>query len=124
MTTILIIDDEEQMRGMLRKMLERAGYDVLEAMEGEAGLNLYKSAQVDLVITDLLMPGREGLETIMAFKRENPAVRIIAISGGGRDGVLNFLPAAEKLGAAASLSKPFERQELLATIARVLGPEA
>lgn len=84
MTRILVIDDEPQVRAMLRQMLEREGYEVVEAEEGEEGMRRYREQPVDLVITDILMPQKEGIETIRALRRTNPGVKIIAISGGGR----------------------------------------
>jgi len=121
MARILIIDDEEQMRGMLRQMLERAGYEVIDAADGKEGMKLFRREPADLIITDLLMPEKEGLETIMELRREFPGTKIIAISGGGREGILDFLPAARKLGACATLAKPFERQEMLDAVAKALG---
>lgn len=117
---ILVVDDEAAFRGALRQMLEREDYEVIEAENGAHGLRLFRDSPTDLIIMDLLMPEREGLETIMDIKRDYPDARIIAISGGGRTGSLNFLPAAEKLGACATLAKPFERQHMLDVVARAL----
>lgn len=122
--TILVIDDEEQMRGLLRQILERGGYQVLVAEDGLQGMRVYEDNTVDVVITDLLMPNKEGLETIMEMKSKYPDVRIIAMSGGGRDGVLNFLPAAEKLGAMTTLAKPFGRKDILAAVEAALKGES
>ena len=82
MSRILIIEDDEHVRGMLRKMLERIGYDVFDAPDGKEGLDFYRNTPVDLVITDILMPEKEGIQTIMELRREFPDVKIIAISGG------------------------------------------
>ncbi|MEW6298076.1 MAG: response regulator [Thermodesulfobacteriota bacterium] len=120
MTRILVIDDEPQVRAMLRQMLEREGYEVVEAEEGEEGLRRYQEQPVDLVITDILMPQKEGIETIRTLRRTNPGVKIIAISGGGRMSKLDLLPIAQTFGAVRTLAKPFERKELLEAVRAVL----
>jgi DNA-binding response OmpR family regulator len=117
---ILIIDDEDQPRRMLQQVLIRAGYEVVEARDGNQGLQLFRVSQTDLIITDILMPEKEGLETIIDLRREFPAVKIIAISGGGRTGHLNFLEVAKRLGAQRTLQKPFELQEMLAAVRELL----
>ena len=120
MASILVIDDEEQPRRMLRQALERAGYEVVEARDGQEGLQRYRTAPTDLIITDILMPGKEGLETIMEFRREVPGVKMIAISGGGQTGNLTFLEVARRLGARRTFQKPFELRELLEAVREVL----
>ena len=120
MARILIIDDEDQPRRMLQQVLIRAGYEVVEARDGNQGLQLFRVSQTDLIITDILMPEKEGLETIIDLRREFPAVKIIAISGGGRTGNLNFLEVAKRLGAQRTLQKPFELQEMLAAVRDLL----
>jgi len=82
MSRILVTDDEDQIRAMLRHALESSGHEVLEANNGEEGVRIYQKQPADLVITDILMPEKEGLESIRELRRLNPAVRIIAISGG------------------------------------------
>jgi DNA-binding response OmpR family regulator len=119
---ILIIDDEEQPRHMLRLALERAGYEVVEARDGNEGLQRFHETPTDLIITDLLMPEKEGLETIIDVRREFPNVKIIAMSGGGRSGSLNFLEIAKRLGAQRTLAKPFGLQEMLAAVRELLQP--
>jgi len=116
MTRILIIDDDADLRTTLRDLLEQAGYAVVEAHDGHEGLTSYEAAPTDLIITDLLMPEREGLETITALRRINPQVKIIAITGGGQTGHLDFLQTASVLGAQRTLYKPFNRQTLLAAV--------
>jgi CheY-like chemotaxis protein len=123
MAHILIIDDEDQFRKMLRQMLERADYEVREAADGEQGLQLFRQQPVDLVITDIFMPEKEGIETIFELRRDFPDVKIIAISGGGRVGGLQYLKYAEGAGADHVLIKPFERRELLQAIQDVLGKQ-
>jgi len=116
---ILVIDDDEFVRRPLRKILEAAGYTVEEAPEGNAGLAIQRTRPCDLVITDLFMPGKEGLATIRELRREFPAIKIIAISGGVDLG-MNMLPHAEVMGALRTLPKPFERAGLLALVEELL----
>ena len=118
-TRILIIDDEAPVRDMLRQMLEKEGYEVVEAPEGNAGIRLFRDNPTDLVITDILMPDKEGIETILELQKTFPQVKIIAISGGGRI-KLNVLPVAKAFGALRTLAKPFERKELLEAVRAVL----
>jgi CheY-like chemotaxis protein len=117
---ILIIDDEDQPRRMLQQVLTRAGYEVIEASNGNEGLQYFRARPTDLIITDILMPEKEGLETIIDIRREFPAVKIIAISGGGRTGNLNFLEVAKRLGAQHTLQKPFELQDMLGAVRDLL----
>lgn len=121
MASILVIDDDPNLRDMMHRMLTRAGYDVLMAEEGAEGIETYRKSPTDLVITDLIMPGKEGLETIVDLRREFPDVKIIAISGGGLVGPHDYLNAARGLGATASLSKPSDSRTILATIRETLG---
>ena len=120
MSRILIIDDDIQVRAMLRQMLERSGYDVTDAPDGEAGMMLQRKEPAELVITDIIMPEKEGIETIMELRKEFPAVKIIAISGGGRIGPKDYLEMAERLGASRTMRKPIPRQELLDTVCELL----
>ena len=124
MARILIIDDDDQLRHMLCQALEQAGYETVEARDGEEGLEHYRATPTDLIITDILMPGREGLETIMELRREVPGVKIIAISGGGQTGNMTFLEVARYLGAQRALQKPFELRELLNAVREVLESQA
>ncbi len=117
---ILIIDDEDQTRKMLCQALERAGYEVVTARDGSEGLQLFRTILADLIITDILMPEKEGLETIMELRREFPNVKIIAMSGGGHKGDLDFLEVAKRLGAQRTLQKPFHLQEVFQLVAEVL----
>jgi DNA-binding response OmpR family regulator len=120
MARILIIDDDDQFRGMLRQTLAREGHEVIEARDGGDGVACYRAAPADLVITDILMPEHEGLETIKQLRAEFPAVKIIAISGGGAKGTFNFLKPARLLGAQRTLVKPFDLEELRLAIREVL----
>ena len=117
---ILVIDDEQPVRAVLRQMLEKAGYRVEEAPDGTVGMDLLRNHPIDLLITDLFMPHKEGIETIVEVRKYFPQVKIIAISGGGRTGKLDFLPMAESFGALRTLAKPFERTELLEAVRAVL----
>ena len=121
MPHILLIDDDAPFRNMLRLTLEELGHDVTEAHDGKEGLAAHQLNPVDLVITDLVMPGMEGIETIIELKRCSPALKIIAMSGGGRiNAATDYLPTARLLGANRTLAKPFTPQELSAAIAEVL----
>ena len=120
MARILIIDDEDQARNMLSLALERAGHEVVSARDGNEGLQLYHTTLVDLIITDILMPEKEGLETIIELRREFPNVKIIAMSGGGHKGNLNFLQIAKRLGAQRTLQKPFHLKEVIQLVTEVL----
>ena len=114
--TILLIDDDDLFRKAVRLSLERAGHTVIEAGEGNEGLKCYKSNRCDVVVTDVIMPGKEGLETIRELKSLDPAVKIIAVSGGGRLDSRDYLPMAKAFGAARILDKPFSEQALLEAI--------
>jgi CheY-like chemotaxis protein len=117
---ILLIDDDEEIRLTLRLVLERAGYKVTVAPDGKEGLRRYHDEKADLVITDLFMPEKEGLETIMEIRRDNPATPIIAISGGWRIGSDEVLRIAERLGAIRTLSKPFGMEDLTGAVEELL----
>jgi CheY-like chemotaxis protein len=120
MATILVIDDEPQVRAAVREVLEGAGYAVVEAGEGREGLHCCQTYPVDLVITDIHMPGQDGLETIRALKTLRPQVAIIAMTSGGYTGALDELTAATLLGAHRTLWKPMRRAELLGAVRALL----
>lgn len=120
MAHILIIDDEKPIRSMLRKMLEPEGYIVTEASDGAEGIKQYHENPADLVITDLIMPDKEGTETIIALKKKNPAIKIIAMSGGGKNKPDGYLHTAKILGATLTLEKPFRKGELLEAIRKLI----
>ena len=113
MKRILVIEDDDSVRKLIRRILEGAGYTVLEAPDGVQGVQTYREQRPDLVLTDIFMPGKEGLETILELGLLDPEVRIIAVSGGGNMGILNPLPMAAKLGALRTLSKTFSGKELV-----------
>jgi two-component system response regulator (stage 0 sporulation protein F) len=111
MATILIIDDEEPIRALLRFALEAAGYEVMEAANGREGLELYRKRPTDLIITDILMPELNGLDMLLDLTREFLHAKVIAISGAG--GEQNFLDVAKLLGARQIFQKPFNLPQLL-----------
>jgi DNA-binding response OmpR family regulator len=118
---ILVIDDDDQTRGMLRQALERAGYEVVDAPTGRAGAQHYRTTPTDIIITDILMPGTEGIEALFELQRQGVPMNIIAISGGGSMGERTFLEIAEQLGARRTVEKPFSLYELLDAVQDVLG---
>lgn len=120
---VLLIDDEQMVRKIVRKMLERSGHEVTEAENGRLGLEQLKTDRFDLVITDIIMPEMEGVETLMTVREQYPDVKVIAMSGGGRTGNIDFLGAAEKLGASAILHKPFTLGSLTAAIETTFGAQ-
>ncbi|PYP31469.1 MAG: response regulator [Gemmatimonadetes bacterium] len=117
---VLVIDDDAMLRSAVRRILERAGYAVLEAGDGEAGLQLHQEQGADVVIVDIFMPERDGLELIRELRVVSPGAKIIAISGGGRSGKTDLLKDAAVFGAARILLKPFETTELLAAVRELL----
>ena len=121
MPHILIIDDDVLICQLLRRILEQQGHRVTDAQDGRKGLNALQADPADLVITDLIMPGMEGIETIMEFKRRYPGTKIIAMSGGGVGKGTDYLSMAGKFGALRTIAKPFTIAELAAIVAEVLG---
>lgn len=120
MADILIIDDDTQLSAMLKQLLERNGYSVITAPDGSKGIDLYHSEGARLIITDLIMPVKEGIETIAELIKENSSVKIIAISGGGRLKPDSYLNLAETFGAARTFTKPIDRQALLDAVSEIL----
>ena len=107
MARILIIDDEVQILNMLRQMLEGEGYEVIDAPNGKEGIRRYRENPADLIITDILMPEKEGIETIQELKRDFPDIKIIAMSGGGRLDPKQYLSMAKSFGAQYTFTKDF-----------------
>lgn len=123
MARLLLIDDDAALRGVLAKSLGYAGHQVFEAADGQQGLDLVETTAVDLVITDLIMPVQEGVETIVRLRRSHAHLPVIAISGGSSNSPL-YLEIANKIGAERILAKPFTPQELIDVIAAVLRAHA
>ena len=113
MTRILVIDDEESTRFTLRKILEHENYEVTVAKDGVEGTKLFTAEPFPLVITDLFMPEKEGMQTIIELKKDYPDTKIIAISGGGSMGLTNLLETALAVGADQAIAKPFGTDEVL-----------
>ena len=119
MARILIIDDDDTLRGIIVKSLTFAGHQVTQTNNGRKGVELFRSNPTDLVITDMVMPEQEGMETIKILHREFPDLRIIAMSGG-LEGSTLYLDLTRRLGAACTLSKPFTLQQLREAIEIVM----
>lgn len=117
---ILVIDDDPDFRKMLCARLEKSGYKVSGAQNGLQGVNRFKEFPVHLVITDIIMPEKEGMETILEIKKINPEVKIIAISGGGRSVPEDYLNIAEYFGAVKSFKKPFDMADFIQTVDHLL----
>ena len=120
MADIIIIDDEDTLRSTMRKILERDGHDIREAADGDRGMELVREQVADLVITDIYMPGKEGMETIQELKEDFPEIRILAVSGGATLGASGPLMDAELFGADGSLAKPFTVESLQGAVKNVL----
>jgi len=123
MTRVMIIDDEEDIRIVLKEVFTRAGFDVVVASDGNEGLNMLREEPADLVITDIIMPGSDGVETAYDIRMEFPKTKIIVMSGGGNLGPVDYEPSAisttaylasaESVGADLTITKPFDREELI-----------
>lgn len=120
MPRVLVIDDDPDVRGSLSKILTRAGYEVVVAAEGAAGIELQHNDPADVIITDIFMPGLDGLQTIRQLKKEGSAVRIIAVSGGDQTGTMDMKEHARLMGAFKVLAKPFEMGDVLAAVKEAL----
>ncbi len=116
MSYILVVDDDSNFRQMLCQTLERAGYRVVESEDGNVAIKACESEVPALVITDIIMPEKEGLETIQELRAKYPEVNIIAMSGGGRISPDSYLPLAKGLGAVKTLQKPFRREEVIMAV--------
>jgi CheY-like chemotaxis protein len=123
MAGILIIDDDAQMRRLIMRILKSAGHDVHEASNGATGLKCFREMRPTLVVTDIFMPEKEGIETIRLLRQQAPELPILAISGSGLKDYLHF---ALQLGATAALAKPFSADQLLEMVTRLVegGPQA
>ncbi len=120
MARILVIDDDEKLRELIRRFLEGAGHEVLIAANGRVALEIQRQTPADVIITDIFMPEKEGTEIIMDLSQEFPKAKVIAISGGGNVAGIDFLQLAENLGALKTFQKPFKQEELLAAVEELL----
>ncbi len=120
MPIILIIEDDRDLRDMLRSALQRKDYTVLEADNGKEALINFKPGVTDLVVTDLLMPEEDGLKVIMQMREMKPGIKVIAISGGGKAGPGSYLDMAKTLGADSVFPKPFSVNDLVSRIEDLL----
>jgi len=120
MAKILVLDDELSILLMIKKMLEKAGHEVSLALNGKEGMELFERSRPDLLITDIIMPEKEGLETIFQLRRKHPELKIIAISGGGRISPDGYLPGAKLLGADMTFQKPLDQKEFLQAVSQLL----
>jgi len=131
MGSILIIDDEEDIRDALQMVLESVGHDVKVASNGNEAVELQRGEPADLIITDIIMPGKDGIDTIKEIRQEFPGIRIIAISGGGGVQPTEYVPeaitttaylaAAKEAGADIVFTKPFEREDLIQAVDDLFG---
>ncbi len=124
MANILVIDDDVQILWVIRKILEKEGHKVISAPDGEMGLQLYQNAPFELVITDMIMPNKSGINLISDILQDYPEARIIAISGGGAIEAERYLQIAKSLGVAQTLTKPFSMQSLLEAVNETLAGDA
>lgn len=120
MKNILVIDDNENMLQMMCDLLQRSGYNVISATNGMQGLKIFHTHAPDLVITDIIMPDKEGLEIIMELSKQRPRPKIIAVSGGGILLPHTYLALARKLGADHAIEKPFRPSDLLTLVQQLL----
>ncbi len=120
MAKILVIDDEPSILLMIKKMLEKEGHEVDMALNGREGIELFEKNIPDLLITDIIMPEKEGLETIIELRKKYPELKIIAISGGGRIGPDGYLPGAKLLGADMVFQKPLVQKDFIQAVSLLL----
>ncbi len=120
MKRILVIDDEELTLSLLRNFLEAEGYEVQEARNGDSGLRKFRESPVDLVITDMVMPVKDGLKTILELREIDESVPVIAISGGGAIAKERYLAVAGYLENVRSLAKPFTKKEIMDVVRELL----
>lgn len=120
MPRVLVIDDDETVREVITTVLRNEGLEVIETGDGKEALKIQQQTPAQLIITDILMPDFDGIELIRKLRRDDPHLKIVAISGGGWSTPEQFLTMAERLGANASFSKPFRWNELIGTVKRLL----
>lgn len=120
MARILVIDDQDPIRRIVRRALEQAGHEVFDASDGERGMDMLARHAADVVISDIFMPGQDGILTLRQIRKQFPAVKVIVISGGDSTGMLDLRRDAELLGAVKSLQKPFTAREIVDLVGSVL----
>jgi DNA-binding response OmpR family regulator len=120
MMKVLVIDDDAAVRATIVAILKHQGYAVVTAEDGDRGMAVFRAEKPDLVITDIIMPEKEGIQTIMEMRAARPDGKIIAMSGGGRSGNIDFLKIAQQLGADDAIAKPFDPDDLRRLVARCL----
>ena len=121
MSHILVVEDSEDLRYIIKDILQRAGHQVSEACDGSEVSQRFTGDPVDMVITDILMPEQEGISTILQIRRSNPNIKIIGMSGGGKGGAEHYLEMAREFGADATMQKPFKKAQLLEIVDELLG---
>ena len=121
MACILVIDDDQDMRRLLRNALENHKYEVIEAADGVEGVRRWRERRPDLVITDLMMPGKDGLDTVFEMVSMQPGVKVIAMTGGGWKEAIDRLHDARLFGAVRTVAKPFTLAEMIRVVGEVLG---
>lgn len=120
MSAILVVDDDKSIRDLLSGVLRKRGYEVETAEEGNAALDQIANGRFDLVISDIIMPGKEGIETIREIRDSHPEIHVIAMSTGGSLGNSQILEYARMIGAHEAIRKPIELPELISTVERLL----
>ena len=120
MKRILVIDDDIIVNDMIVQLLTEAGYEAEGALDGSRGLKLLDAKPFDLIVTDIVMPEKEGLETILAIRKQSKTLPIIAISGGGKTGPENYLQMAQRFGADYIFQKPFDKDPFLGAVRECL----
>ena len=121
MARILVVDDEAAVRAAIRKILSRAGHDVLEAADGKTALTMYQNDHVDVIIMDIYMPEMDGIEATIRLKHEFPDVKIVAVSGGGHMEKTKLLEREAGLGVVRTLAKPLHKSDILDAVSQALG---
>ena len=121
MIHVLLVEDDDHFASMIQRALATFGYTVVRARNGREALDIYDPRIVNLVLTDVLMPSMEGIELIMALRKINPKVKIIAMSGGGRNRPEAYLAITERMGVVKTLAKPFPLDELQRAVQECIG---
>src|SRR5260370_17120171 len=116
---VLVIDDDVAVRQTIALLLEDAGSEVVQAGDGKEGFRAFERARPDLIVTDIIMPEKEGIQTIIDIRKQDPNLPIIAISGGGRIGNTDFLEIAARLGASTTLPQPFDPEVLVGPVRKL-----